>query len=98
MFLLGKWVHPLTSQLKAGGFPGESSIPVWFIGNTVGKVESESCSEYVIAEEEKDLFPKSLMGAIIQDGGSRERNGECDHDITLTLTLSLENKNKSKGN
>ena len=36
-----------------------------------GKVILES--EFIVAEVENDLFPMSLMGATIQDGGSRER-------------------------
>ena len=87
MFLLGERVHPLTSQLKTGGCLGELSIPVWFISNTVGKVKLESCWECVIAEEEKNLFPKSLMGTTIQNGGSRERKGPmtiCNVMLTLS--------------
>ena len=33
------------------------------------------CYEFVFAEERKNLFPISLMGATIQDGSSRERRG-----------------------
>ena len=41
--------------------------------DTVGKVMV--CCEFVFAEERKNLFPISLMGTTIQDGGSRERRG-----------------------
>ena len=87
MFLLGERVCSLTSQLKTGGCLGELSISMWFIGHTVGKVESESCWECIIAEEEKNLFPKSLMGTTIQDGGSRERKSPmtiCNVMLTLS--------------
>ena len=47
------------------------SIPVLIEENTVGKLRV--CWEYIIVEEEKNLFLKSLMGATIQDGGTRKR-------------------------
>ena len=39
--------------------------------DTVGK--AIVCCKFVFAEERKNLFPVSLTGATIQDGGSRER-------------------------
>ena len=49
------------------------SISVYVEGNTVGKLSS--WWECIIVEEEKNLFPKSLMSATIQDGGTREKKG-----------------------
>jgi len=40
---------------------------------TVGNVML--CGKIVFAEERENLFPISLMGATIQDGGTRERRG-----------------------
>ena len=55
----------------------------------VGKVILET--EFIVAEVEKDLFPMSLTGATMQDGGTRERRDAkgvvssnsflCDYDI-----------------
>ena len=45
-----------------------------FVTNdTVGNLKA--CCECVFEKEEKNLFPKSLTGATIQDGGTRERRG-----------------------
>ena len=49
------------------------SIPVYVEGNTVGKLSG--WWECVIVVEEKNLFPKSLMGATIQDGGNKRKKG-----------------------
>jgi len=39
---------------------------------------------YLLKKERKKLFPKSLMDATIQDGGTRERR-----DICVVATLQL---------
>ena len=78
-FLLAVGNLPLTSKLKTGNCPVELSIPVWFTEDTVGKVESESCWECVFAEEMKNLFPKSLIGTTMQDGGTREKRMVMSH-------------------
>ena len=49
------------------------SIPVYVEGNTVGKLSG--WWECIIVEEEKNLFFKSLIGATIQDGGTRKKKG-----------------------
>jgi len=49
----------------------------------VGK--SKVCWECVFAEKRKNLFPKSLMGATIQDGGTRERRGDSIYVNGLLL-------------
>jgi len=60
----------------SGIFPDRMSIPVYVEGSTVGKLSG--CWEYVIVEEKrKNLLPKSLMGATIQDGSTRERKDVC---------------------
>ena len=94
-FILDVGVLPLTSKLKAGNCPVELSIPVWFTKNTVGKVESESCWEYVFVEEMKKLFPKSLTGTTIQDGGTRERglrwlSNDNEHSKVITYISELQ--------
>ena len=58
--------------------------------DTVGKLRI--LFEDVFDIEKENLFPRSLMGATIQDGGTRERRGL----ITLILTLSLKKKKKNK--
>jgi len=47
------------------------SIPVLIENDTVGKLKA--CWECVFEKEEKNLFSRSLMGATIQDGGTREK-------------------------
>ena len=47
--------------------------------DTVGKVMV--CCEFVFAEERKNLFPISLMGTTIQDGGAREKRNEQFHSF-----------------
>ena len=64
-YLLAVGVLPLTSKLEAGNCSVELSTTVWFTEDIVGKVELESCWEYVFAEEMKKLFPKFLTGATI---------------------------------
>ena len=47
------------------------SISMLVEENTVGRLRVHW--ECIIVEEEKNLFPKSLTGTTIQDGGTRER-------------------------
>ena len=46
----------------------------------------------VIAEVEKHIFPKSLLGTIIQDGGMRERRDVFFHSYTLNKYNNFINK------
>ena len=71
MFLLIKGDLPLTSLLLSGKSPVGKSIPVWFVEDIVSnlKVSVEDVFDMV----KENLFPRSLMGAIMQDGGTRER-------------------------
>jgi len=48
------------------------SIPVLSAWNTVGDIKL--CTRDMFGEKEVNLFLMSLMDAIIQDGGTRERN------------------------
>ena len=47
------------------------SIPILVKEAIVGN--SKVCWVYIFAEERKNLFPKSLIGATIQDSGTKER-------------------------
>jgi len=58
-------------------------IPVYVEGNTVGKLSG--WWECVIVAEKKNLFPKSLIGATIQDGGTRERKGHLMAVFCLSI-------------
>ena len=49
------------------------SIPVLLLKDTVGKLRRLLEDVFDIVEE--DIFPRSLMDATIQDGGTRERRG-----------------------
>ena len=51
--------------------PVEKSIPVWFIEDTVSNLKVNAGDMFDIVKE--DLFPRSLMSATMQDGGTRER-------------------------
>ena len=44
---------------------------MWFIEDTVGNSKVNTRNMFDIVKE--DLFPRSLMGTIMQDGGTRER-------------------------
>ena len=75
-FFLVEEVLPLTSKLFTGTNPVGMSIPMWFVGNTVGK--TDSC-ELDVFEELKavgkmNLFAIFPIGATMQDGGKRKRN------------------------
>ena len=60
----------------SGIFSDGMSISVYIEGSTVGKLSG--CWEYIIVEEKrKNLFPKSLMSATIQDGSIREGKNVC---------------------
>ena len=58
----------------SGIFSVRMSIPVLNEDNTVGNLKA--CCECIFKEEEKNLFPKSLIGTIIQDSGTRERRDD----------------------
>ena len=57
----------------SGEGPAKMSIPMLFEWDTVGN--SKACNEVVVGVE-KNLFPRSLMGTTIQDGGTRERKDD----------------------
>ena len=61
------------------------SISMLIEDDTVGKLKA--CWECVFENEEKNLFPRSLMGTIIQDGGTRERRNRLL--IVATLQISI---------
>jgi len=59
-----------------------------------GKVTLEY--EFIIPEVTKDLFPMSLAGATIQDGGSRERRVAADCHRAPRYKLLISKKRKKK--
>jgi len=66
-------VLPLTSQLLAGTYPVEMSIPVRFKEDTVGN--ARACDLGIVKElkvEEKNLFAIFPIDTTMQDGGKRK--------------------------
>ena len=68
--LLEEWDHPLILAEKSiSSISIAESADNWAI----------CVVEYVKAEEEKCLFPKSLLSTTMQDGGIRERRDKKSH-------------------
>ena len=59
------------------------SIPALFEGHTVGN--SKVCSGCVFEEKETNLFPRSLTGTTIQDGGTRERRDAYSSNTAVNI-------------
>jgi len=55
----------------SGAIPEKMSIPVILLKGTVGKLRRLLEDVFDVVEE--DVFPRSLTGATIQDGGTRGR-------------------------
>jgi len=75
-FFLVEEVLPLTSKLFTGTNPIGMSIPVWFVGNTVSKMNSCELDvfEELKAVEKMYLFAIFPIGTTMQDGGKRKRS------------------------
>jgi len=69
-------VLSLTLKLFTGMNPVGMSIPMWFVGNMVGKTNSCELDmfEELKAVEEMNLFTIFPIGTIMQDGGKRKRS------------------------
>ena len=75
-FLSVEEVLPLISKLFTDTNPIGMSIPVWFVGSMVGKMNS--CELDVFEElkivEKKNLFAMFSVGTTMQDGGKKKRS------------------------
>jgi len=77
-FLSVKEVLSLTSKLFTGTNPVGMSIPMHFVGSTVGKMNSCELDmfEELKVVEKKNLFAIFPIGTTMQDDGKRKRSDD----------------------
>jgi len=94
-FFLVEEVLPLISKLFTGMNPVGMSIPMQFVGNMVGKMDSCELDmfEELKAVEKMNLFTIFPIGATMQDGGKRKRSDDGIYN-TLGLLKKLNKEDK----